>query len=141
MRALSEAHALSIHSSGLVGSSLVPVGEIEAVKVHHLVPYADEVLHKLRFCIFTCIDFRDRPELRVRAEEQVNSRGGPFEFAGPAIVSLVDATGAVGSWLPPRVHVEQVNEEIIRQCLWTRSENAMLRLPGVRTQGAEATDE
>src|SRR5258706_5654254 len=79
--------------SGSVYSSLV--GEIIAAKVHHLVPYRDEVARELFLGIATCIDFGDRPELRVRAEHQIDASSSPLEFAGRAIASLIAACGAV----------------------------------------------
>src|SRR6266404_7798118 len=71
------------------------VGEIIAAKVHHFVPYRNEVARELFLGIATCIDFGDRPELRVRAEHQIDACSSPLEFAGRAIASLIGACGAV----------------------------------------------
>jgi hypothetical protein len=41
------------------------LSDVEAVQVHHLGPCSHEVLHELLLRVVTCIDFRDRPQLRV----------------------------------------------------------------------------
>ena len=62
------------------------------------------------------IDFRERAQLRVRAEDQVDAGAGPLDLARLAVAALVDAVGA-GGRLPLRAHVEQVDEEVVRQRL------------------------
>ena len=53
--------------------------EIEAVGVHHLGPGRDEVLHELLLAIVACIDFGERAQLGVRAEDQVDAGAGPLD--------------------------------------------------------------
>ncbi len=43
--------------------------------------------------------------------------------------------------LPLRVHVQQVDEEVVGQRAGLLSEDAMLRVAGIRAQDAQATDE
>jgi hypothetical protein len=44
-------------------------GEIEAIKVHHLGPRRDEVFPERLLGVRAGIDLRQRPQLRVRAED------------------------------------------------------------------------
>src|SRR5262245_8678274 len=53
-------------------------GEIEPVEVHDLGPGRHEVAHEFLLGVAAAIDFRERTELRVRSEEQIDARGGPF---------------------------------------------------------------
>src|SRR3984893_12275323 len=115
-------------------------GKVVAIKVHYLVPRSREVLHKRLFRVVTCIDFCDCSELGVRTEEEIDARAGPLEFARRPIAPLKHAFGCRGA-LPRRIHVEQVDEEIIRQRLGPVREDAVFGLPEVRIQGAQATDE
>src|SRR5579871_5934971 len=63
--------------------------ELKAVEVHHLGPCRHEVGHKFLLRIGACIDFRNGAELRVRAEDQVDTGAGPFELACLAVAPLV----------------------------------------------------
>src|SRR5208282_989674 len=90
------------------------LGEVEAIKVHHLGPRRHEVFHKLLLRVRARIDFREGAQLRVRAEDQVDTGAGPLDFARRAIAPLVHAFGA-GGRLPLRAHVEKVDEEVVRQ--------------------------
>src|SRR5690348_12841261 len=69
-------HALARLNSPVLRAS----GEVEAIEVHDLGPRGDEVLHKRLLRVVTCIDFRDRPELGVRAENEVGTGGGPLDL-------------------------------------------------------------
>src|SRR5713101_1718039 len=89
-------------------------GKVVAIKVHHLVPRSHEVLHKRLLRVVARIDFRECPELGVRTEDQVDTSAAPLDFARRAIAPLKHAFGCRGG-LPLRIHVEQVDEEIIRQ--------------------------
>ncbi len=109
-------------------------GKIVAIKVHYLVPRSCEVLHKRLLRVVRRIDFCDCTELGVRTEEEIDARAGPLDFVRCLIAPLVHAFGAIG--LPLRIHVEQVDEEIIRQRLGPVSEDAVFGLPEVRVQGA-----
>src|SRR3990167_1535003 len=48
--------------------------KVEAIGVHHLGPRRHEVFHKLLLRVRARIDFRKRPQLRVRTEDQVDTR-------------------------------------------------------------------
>ena len=61
---------------------LFALPELEAIKIHYLVPCGDEVMHELLLCIVASVDFRDGPELGVGTEDEVDTGGGPLEFAG-----------------------------------------------------------
>jgi len=61
-------------------------------------------------------------------------------FARRAIAPLIHAFGCRGG-LPLRIHVEQVDEEIIGQRLGPVGEDAVFGMPEVSIQGAQATDE
>ena len=63
-------------------------GEVEAVKVHYLVPHPYKVLQELLLGVLTSIDFRQSPELGVRTENEVDTGAGPLEFAARAITAL-----------------------------------------------------
>ena len=70
---------LSSYSFRLNNSQLS--SQVETIQVHHLVPHRHKVVHELLLGVRTGIDFRQRPQLGVRAEDQVDPRAGPFEFA------------------------------------------------------------
>src|SRR6266478_2129538 len=114
-------------------------GKVVAIKVHHLFPRSREVLHKRLLRVVARIDFRECPELGVRTEDKVDTGAGPLDFARRAVAPLKHAFSRGG--LPLRTHVEQVDEEIIRQRFRPVGEDAVLGLPEVRVQGAHAADE
>ena len=72
------------------------------------------------------VDLRERSQLGVRAEDQVDGGGGPLDLARAAIAALVDVLG-VGR-RPLRAHVEQVHEEVVGQRLGPVGEDAVLRI-------------
>src|SRR5689334_19928521 len=51
---------------------------VEAIEVHYLGPRRREVRRKLLFRIRAGIHLRERAELRVRTEDQVDARTGPL---------------------------------------------------------------
>src|SRR6185437_10977333 len=65
-------------------------GEIEAVGVHHLSPSRREVLRELLFRVGARIDLGEGAKLRVRTEDQIDTRGGPLQVFGLAIAALID---------------------------------------------------
>src|SRR3954451_19688592 len=69
-------------ASALPGSS----AEVETIQLHHLVPGRDEVTHELLLRVLGGIALRQRAELRVRAEHQVDASGRPLLLAGDAIM-------------------------------------------------------
>ena len=114
--------------------------EVEAVKVHYLVPRRYKVVQELLLGVLTTIDFRDGPELGVRTEDEVDTGAGPLEFARCAITTLEHVAG-FRVRLPRRAHVEQVHEEVIGERFWPMGEDAVLGLSDVCIQDAHAADE
>src|SRR6516165_1372405 len=112
--------------------------KVEAIEVHHLVPGSHEVFRKLLLRVRARIDFREGAQLRVRTEDQVGTRAGPLDRVRLAVAALEDA---FSGWLPLRAHVEQVDEEVVRQRLGPLGEDAVLGLPGIYAQDAQAADE
>src|SRR5438876_3737620 len=88
--------------------------EVVAIEVHHLGPGPDEVLDKLRLRIRASIDLRQGPELGVRTEDEIDTRGGPLDLARLAIAPFEHVL-TVRCPLPLRAHVEQVHEEVVGQ--------------------------
>ena len=78
----------SLCEEARAGDCLLRSGEIEAVKVHYLVPRRHEVMQKLLLRILACVDFRQGPELGVRTENEVDTGAGPLLFARCAIATL-----------------------------------------------------
>src|SRR4051794_17266110 len=115
-------------------------GNVVAIKVHDLVPRSREVLDERLLRVVTCIDFRKCPELGVGAETEIDSRAGPLEFVRRSIAALIHAF-RYRRGIPRRVHVEQVDEEIIRQCLGLLGEDTVFGLSEIRTQDAHATQQ
>src|SRR5216683_1980328 len=115
-------------------------GKVEAIKVRDLGPRSHEVLHKRLLRVVTSIDFRECSELGVRTEDKVDTGAGPLDFAGRESAPLIHAFGCRGG-LPVRTHVEQIDEEIIRQRPGSVGEDAMFGLPEVSIQGTHAADE
>ena len=64
--------------------------QVEAVKIHHLVPRSHEVTHKRLLRVVAGIDFRDGSELRVRTEDEVDGGAGPLDLTRPAVAPLVE---------------------------------------------------
>src|SRR6202790_3719928 len=100
--------------------------DVEAIKVHHLGPRLDEVIRKLLLGVRASIDFRDGTELGMRPEDQIDACAGPLHRLRLAVAALVFAIGA--SWLPLRAHVEEVDEEVVRQCFRLLGEDAVLQV-------------
>src|SRR5579872_795723 len=120
---------MSVVASGGITWARLVSSEIEAVQVHDLAPGGDEVTHERLLRVLTPVRLRDGTELGVRAEDEVDRGGGPLHLAGRPIPALVHrrrgaVPGRAGS-LPLRAHVEQVDEEIVRQRLGPVGEDAM----------------
>jgi hypothetical protein len=79
--------------------------QVGAVQIHGLIPRGYEVLHEDLLRVGRCISFRDGPELRVETEDQVHTRGGPFDLTCPAIQPLKQAFRS-RRWLPLGRYVE-----------------------------------
>ena len=69
-------------------SVMLRSGEVEAVKVHYLVPRRYKVVQEFFLGVLTTIDLRDGPELGVGTEDEVDTGAGPLEFARCAIIRI-----------------------------------------------------
>lgn len=67
------------------------LAQIETIEIHHLGPRRDEVPHELLLRIIRGVDLRDRPQFRVRAEDQIDGARRPFQLAGLSVVAFVEA--------------------------------------------------
>jgi hypothetical protein len=114
-------------------------GEVEAVKVHDFVPHRYKVVHELLPGVLTSVDFRQRPELGVRTEDEVDTGAGPLECARCAITTLEHVIVSRGC-LPCRVHVEQIHEEVVCQRPRALGEDAVLGLGEIGIQDSQAAD-
>lgn len=62
--------------------------EIKTVQVHDLRPRADEVGDEFFLGVCARINLGKRAQLRVRAKDEIDARGGPFDRARFAIASF-----------------------------------------------------
>src|SRR5258708_19299256 len=86
------------------------LGDVKTVKVHHLVPRRQKVLDKLRLRVRAPVDLGQGPELGVGAEDEIDTRAGPLQFARLAIAPFEHVLG-VRYCLPPLVHAEHFPEQ------------------------------
>ena len=63
----------------------------EAIEVHHLGPCLGKVPYELFFAIIGGIDFRNGPQLGIRAEDQIDRRCRPLDLACGAIGAFIQA--------------------------------------------------
>ena len=75
----------------------------------------------------------------MRAKNEVDTRAGPFLVARSTVRALVDAV--IAERLPCIGHVEQIDEEIVRELSHSFGKDAVLRSAGVRSQNAKAANE
>ena len=75
----------------------------------------------------------------MRPKDQVDTRAGPLERIRLPVAALVHAIGASG--LPLHAHVEQVDEEVVRQLPGPFGEDAMLGLFCICAEHAQAADQ
>src|SRR6185312_10395431 len=120
----------------IFGSDLL--GEIEPVRVHHLCPGRHEVLDEFLFRIGRGIDLGECAQLRVRAEDQVDARAGPFDRLGLAVATFV---GPVALRRPLVTHVEQVDEEVVGQLTFLLGQDAVFRTARIGAEHAQAADQ
>ncbi|MBW2489129.1 MAG: hypothetical protein JRE72_17035, partial [Deltaproteobacteria bacterium] len=73
--------------------------EVEAVKVHYLVPRRNEVVQELLLGVFTSVDFRQGPELGVRTKDQVDTGAGPL-LLGRCTLTALEHVTVFGGGLP-----------------------------------------
>src|SRR6185295_3574341 len=95
---------------------------------------------ELLFRVVARVDLRECTQLGVRAEEEVDAAACPLDFSRATTPALKDVC-SVGRGPPLRVHVEQVDEEVVGQRPRLRGKNADTRLPCVRVEDAQAADE
>ena len=76
--------------------------KVEAVLVHDVVPGRHEVPHERLLRIVLPVDLCNRPELRVRAEDEVDAGAAPLQFARCAVASFeripLPAALSLGKW-------------------------------------------
>src|SRR5271154_1176630 len=87
---------LRVFDEKLYSAAAARSGEVEAIEIHHLGPRSHEVFHELLLRVRASIDFRKRPQLRVRTEDQVDAGAGPLDRLRLAVAALVQAIGASG---------------------------------------------
>ena len=114
--------------------------EVEAIRIHDLVPGGNEVLNKLRARIRFAVDFGQSAKLRVGAEDEVGAGGRPLDLARLAVATVEDVRG-FGLRELGRVHVEQVHEEVRRQRADAIGEDAVLGAAEIGAENAHAADE
>ena len=108
-------------------------GQVKAVKIHHLGPGSNKVLHKLFLSIFTRIDFSDCPSSEF--EPKIRSTRVPVHLASPVLRSRPSNTSLVfRSRFPLCLQIEQVHKEVISERARTFSENTVFGLIEVRIQ-------
>src|SRR5688572_27279506 len=64
-----------------VSSTVVPGAKVEAVEVYHLVPGRHEVTNELLLRVAARVNLGERPQLRVRAENEIGRGGRPLRVA------------------------------------------------------------
>src|SRR5688572_27540698 len=112
---------------------------IESIEIHDLVPRGNEVAHEFLPCVVARVDLRERPELGVRSEDEVDTARGSLELALRTTATL-EGHRSFRRWLPLRVHVEEVHEEVVGQRPGPHGEQAAVRL-GARVEDTHAADE
>jgi hypothetical protein len=108
-------------------------GEFETIKVQYLDPRPHEVRDEPLLSVRTGADFSDGPKLGVGAEDQVDARTSPFDLVRPPVAHFEYLVGT-DAGLPLRGHVQQVDEEAVRQRLWPLGEDAIRLFEGVLDQ-------
>src|SRR4051794_20466481 len=108
--------------------------DVESIVVHHLGPRRHEIPGELLLRIGGPIDLREGAELRVRTEDQIDAGAGPLDRIRLAVAALIRAVRAGG--LPLRAHVEQVDEEVVRQRARLTGEYAVPGVAGIRAEHA-----
>ncbi len=93
-----------------------------------------EVVHELLLAVARGVHLGDRAQLGVRGEHQVSTGAGPLALRPGALV--VRTLGR-----PGRVHVEQVDEVVVRQHAHAVGEHAQRRVVVVGAQHAQAADQ
>ena len=89
-------------------------GDVESIKIHHFGPSGGEILDELLLPVRATVDLGQSAELGVGAEDEIDTRAGPFEFTRLSIAALENVR-CLRYRLPRRAHVEQVHEEVVGQ--------------------------
>src|SRR4051812_40091968 len=110
-------------------------GDVVAIQVHDLVPCGDKVFYEPLLRSRAGIDFREGTQLRVRTEDQVDACSGPLERVRLAVTAFV-LTFLTGGRLPLCAHVQQVDEEVVRQNSGSRGEDTVLGIACIRAEHA-----
>ena len=116
-------------------------GQIEAIRVHHLGPGRHEVAHELLLGVVAGVDLGQRPQLRVRAEDEVDAGAGPLRLRrscgrGPR----------TRPWRPRPPSTPCPCRAGSRRSRWSASPGVLVKTPcwrlaGVGVQHAQAADE
>src|ERR1700688_1730462 len=114
--------------------------QVKTIQVGHLGPGVNEVLDELLLRIRAGANLGQSAQYRVRAEHEVDARPGPLDRAGLAVGSFEHGLGVRGR-LPLRAHIQQVDEEVIRQHARPVREYAMGGPVSVDVDRAQATDQ
>jgi hypothetical protein len=112
-------------------------GQIEAVKVHDLIPHSNEVLDELLLSVRAGVDLSSRAELRVRANDKIGASGGPL-LVGLAVDTLESLAALVGR-APRDVGVKDVDEELVGELARGLGEHTLGGAVPVGAKGTETT--
>ena len=77
---------------GVITRAFTRLGEVEAVKVHDLVPGRDKVTHKLFLVVVLGIDFGKSTQLRVETKYQIHAGAGPLQLARLGVAAFEGIT-------------------------------------------------
>lgn len=100
------------------------------VEIYDLAPCLDEVLHEVLGAVGAGVDLGERAKLRVRSEHEVCARALPLDLAGVDVASLEGALVIRGG-LPDGVVIEEVDEEVVGQCVDLVGEDVEVGAVGV----------
>ena len=86
--------------------------EIEAVKVHDLVPSSYEIVHELCLRVGCPVDLGESTKLRIGPEDEIDTGAVPFEIAGFSVATLEDFSVFCDGF-PFRAHVKEVEKVVV----------------------------
>lgn len=113
-------------------------GHVEAVARHDLVPRRNKIVDETAVAVVRGVDLGDGPQSRVRAEDQVVTRG--IEAGLTAFPGDQTETMALLVRLPPfEVHASKNGEIVIRQRVDLIGEDAMIRFVSICAKEAQST--
>jgi hypothetical protein len=117
-----------------------PRQRVEPIQLHHLGPRATKSCTNFSLRVVAGVDLAQRAQLGVRAEHQVDAGAGPADRARLAVVGREHVL-ALALRRPGDAHVEQVDEEVVREHAGAVGEDAVRAAAGVGAEGAQAADE